>query len=487
MLLASSSEVISSTLPFHDDDYDESSYDMNQKKKNTMSQQNHCDNDANDANGVIKRTIQNDQEKEEKLQKWRQVVSDFEQQVLDPLYIAGPIRSSTIEAAAMYRTITSSLNENSNIDSIPQHNNYVMPGSRKHLGGAYDPTDGCIYGVPANSKAILCLYPVDEDGNKVITNHKQRNENDNIVHHYEVKAIPLPEIVHSYPTKFLRGIIANGYLWAIPSWANCVLCFDVDLYWGRKQRDNDDNNDDAVQLIDLPKEHQLQQWQWHGAGINYNKTAIYCIPSNAQHVLKVDIINKVTSLIPITGCKPDILQLTNKWYGGIIGIDNCVYGIPYRANCILQIQCNTDTAIVIPTPNNYETSQYYWHGGIKVNGIIYAHPSHSNTVLAINTNLSNNHPEKVTELPIDCYDPTMTTIDHDHDHDNDDRITTTNNMKRYQWLGGCVGIDGNIYHPACDTNTVLKINIQTNYCSTFGFCGITKNKVCCFFHCERKL
>ena len=48
--------------------------------------------------------------------------------------------------------------------------------------------------------------------------------------------------------------------------------------------------------------------------------------------------------------------------------------------------------------------------------------------------------------------------------------------KHYKWLGGSVGVDGNIYCPACDTSAVLKVDTNTDHCSTYGFAGKTKNK-----------
>ena len=48
--------------------------------------------------------------------------------------------------------------------------------------------------------------------------------------------------------------------------------------------------------------------------------------------------------------------------------------------------------------------------------------------------------------------------------------------KKFKWLGGSVGGDGNIYCPACDTSSILKIDTKTDECTTFGFAGFAKNK-----------
>ena len=370
-----------------------------------------------------------------KLEEWKRVVEDFKDQLLDSSYLFSPVRSSTVQAAAEYTASS---------DSSLDHP-ALMPGTHKHLGGAYDPTDGCIYGVPANARSVLCLYPVVSVENGETTTH------------YQMKTIPLPATIADCNYKWLRGIFAHGYLWAIPSWADHVLCVDVDAYWGRRPVVGD-----IVQLLPLPLEHHStsSQWQWHGAGINHEKTAIYCIPSNADQVLKVDLLTKTTSLIPVTGYNPKdypnfSIDTSNKWYGGIVGADNCVYGIPYRTCAVLRIDCTRDTATLFGP--DHGNTKFQWHGGIQQHGKIYAHPSHANTVLVIDTNPGI---KKV------CYELPIRRAAYD-----------TDETRTYKWLGGSIGADGNIYCPACDASAVLKIDVTTEECTTFGFAGTIKNKV----------
>mmetsp|Transcript_8365 Transcript_8365/g.20671 ORF Transcript_8365/g.20671 Transcript_8365/m.20671 type:complete len:555 (+) Transcript_8365:111-1775(+) len=371
---------------------------------------------------------------------WKTAVERFKKSVLDASYLPVPIRGTSVNAADLYPS------------SFPNHPG-LMPGSHKHLGGAYDKTDGCIYGVPANSKSILCMYPSKDE-------KEDLNEGNPDLHNcgYKMTTIPLPKRIVDREMKWLRGIVSHGYLWAIPAWADSVLCVDLDAFWGR--RDLSEGQTDVVKLIPLPEDHpKSMRWQWHGAGINIEQTAIYCIPSNANKVLKVDVETKTTSFIEIEYDKtkyPDFtLDVTNKWYGGIVGDDNAVYGIPYRASGVLRIDAKTDSAKIIGP--NYGVGNYFWHGGIKVKGKIYAHPSHAETVLVIDTT-KDTETDIISELPIHraAYD--------------------TDNRKNYKWLGGCVGADGNIYCPACDASSILKINVETDYCETLGFAGKDKNK-----------
>ena len=140
--------------------------------------------------------------KKEKAIAWKKALDKFSSQVLDPCYLNYPIRSSTVEAAAQYPTTGPSpsshgehggdgINDANTNDGegipVTAGNGMLMPGTHKHLGGAYDPTDGCIYGVPANSRAVLCLYPVYAE------NASGEEGGDNrVVVEYKMTTIPLP-------------------------------------------------------------------------------------------------------------------------------------------------------------------------------------------------------------------------------------------------------------------------------------------------------
>jgi len=282
--------------------------------------------------------------KSSKKSDWKIAVDRFKETVLDDSFLPVPVRGTSLNRADLYPS------------SFPDQPG-LMPGSHKHLGGAYDETDGCIYGVPANSKCILVMYPCEQE--------KEEEKEDSISPGYQLKTIPLPERIVDREMKWLRGIVAHGYLWAIPAWADSVLCVDLDAFWGRRALA--EGQSDVVQLIPLPDDHPKQmRWQWHGAGINKEKTAIYCIPSNAKKVLKVDIATKTTSFIDIEYDEtkyPDFTleSTTNKWYGGIVGDDNAIYGIPYRACGVLRIDANTDSAKIIGP--NYGIGKFFWHGG----------------------------------------------------------------------------------------------------------------------------
>lgn len=351
---------------------------------------------------------------------WHDRIEHIKQQCCDPWYQNKlAISKTTVEVAYEYEG-TSEFGA-------------LFPGVHKYLGGAKDDRDGCIYGIPSHARSVICLYPTEEG--------------------YKIRIEPLPEHAANGQFKWLRGIIANGYLYGIPAWANSVLEVDIDAMWGRREATGP-----IINLIPLPEGHVVSQWQWHGASLNKAATAIYSIPSNAHKVLKVDLITHTTSFIEIyipPEYKHFSFNHSNKWYGGILGDDNAVYGMPYRTCSLLRIDTETDTATIVGPDHGCKL--FNWHGGAKVNGFIYAFPSHANTVLKIDTSMQSKG-QISTLLDI-----------HRADYDND---TNTN----YKWLGGAIGADGNIYAMPADASAVLKIDTTTDHCSTFGFVGTEKNK-----------
>ena len=328
----------------------------------------------------------------------------------------------------------------------------LFPGVHKYLGGAKDDRDGCIYGIPSHARSVICLYPTNKDDTNTTPSRNEKVAGGAGVE-YKIRLEPLPEHAANGQFKWLRGIIAHGYLYGIPAWANTVLEVDIDAMWGRRKATGP-----IVNLIPLPEGHVPSQWQWHGASLNQEKTAIYSIPSNAHQVLKVDLKTHTTSLIDIhipTRYKDFSFHHSNKWYGGILGDDNAVYGIPYRTCALLRIDTEHDTATIVG--DDHGCKRFNWHGGAKVNGFIYAFPSHADTVLKIDTSPTSRG-QISTQLPI-----------HRASYDDDTNET-------YKWLGGAIGADGNIYAMPADASAILKIDTHTDHCSTFGFVGTVKNK-----------
>ena len=226
-------------------------------------------------------------------------------------------------------------------------------GKHKWLGGAVDPMTGIIYGIPAHSYQIICITPSSSNNPKG-----------------KISTIPLPNEYQEGHYKWLRGLIYDGYLYGIPAW-NVKGILKVAIHpsissssscsssrvkvlplprepcyyrtFGNTNINNDDNDsdgkdEDGENEKDITKESERYtkhsnidrgRWMWHGGTVGVTKSsdsknctgsneeaqqvetcAIYCIPSNAQHVLKVslDDSDKVEEI------GPSLSEGQNKWY-----------------------------------------------------------------------------------------------------------------------------------------------------------------------------
>ena len=337
----------------------------------------------------------------------------------------------------------------------------ILKGRHKWLGGATD-SEGCVYGIPSHSKHVICLSPTT-DGDTLGSSR--------------INLLALPSDLtqtndgnknRDHQFKWLRGIISGGRLFGIPAWCGLgVLSVDIEGWRkfresnpGRRLVDDDEISSELISVLPLPDSSDgavPKRWMWHGAAMNKNATAIYCVPSNAERILKVDLLTMATTYIEITpraGVTLEehamLLGRTNKFYGGILGDDNAVYGMPYAAGSVLRVDCNTDRAELI---GDFGWGKYNFHGGIKAGLGIYAFPAHSDNVLKINTTAACDGGDgcsRLSLLPIERapYD--------------DDTVS------RYKWLGGSMGADGNIYGMPSDASSVLKIDVEADRVTTFG-------------------
>jgi hypothetical protein len=157
------------------------------------------------------------------------------------------------------------------------------------------------------------------------------------------------------------------------------------------------------------------------------------------------------------------LSQTNKWYGGILGDDNAIYGVPYAASGILRIDADTDTVELIGE-EIFGVREYNWHGGIKhpKNGKIYCFPAHNSHVLTIDTAFSKSNPGS-SEKQWSLLDIQRASYDKDQ-------------VTRYKWLGGSLGADGNIYGMPSDASSILRIDTESDDVTTFGRVSEEKNK-----------
>ena len=229
----------------------------------------------------------------------------------------------------------------------------TFKGKHKWLGGAVNPVDGSIFGIPSNADSVIRIF-----------------NNGNDEDHVNVERIKLPESMRVGRYKWLRGIIAHDHLYGIPAWSNAGV-LKVPIVSSSSSRDCDATSVHVGTPTVLPlpntkmvegdlnvqgKENSLNdeqemirkdRWMWHGAALSEDETYIYCIPSNADRVMKVKVDPNVDPSGPHTEeIGPSVLG-KNKWYGGIRGFDGCIYGAPYTARSILRIDPKTDKVTML--------------------------------------------------------------------------------------------------------------------------------------------
>jgi hypothetical protein len=177
---------------------------------------------------------------------------------------------------------------------------HPMHGSDKYLGGMASPCGAYVYGVPGGAHRVLRI-------------------------HVESGAVDL--IGPSYEGKFkwLRGVTVSpssmthhrntyplGCCVALP--ANAPSILKINPATGKVYAFGETVLKDCGDTC----------WLYHGGNLADNGY-VYAIPANANRVCK---FHPATDEIELIG---PIFEGKQKWYGGIVGSDRCIYGIPHNA------------------------------------------------------------------------------------------------------------------------------------------------------------
>mmetsp|Transcript_42510 Transcript_42510/g.85962 ORF Transcript_42510/g.85962 Transcript_42510/m.85962 type:complete len:520 (-) Transcript_42510:92-1651(-) len=144
-------------------------------------------------------------------------------------------------------------------------------------------------------------------------------------------------------------------------------------------------------------------FKWHGGVLSKVDGNIYCVPASSTRVLMIvprtgEVRLVGPELLPELGdgTKKTPLDLGGRWYGGLLGIDNGIYGMPCNANCVLRIMPQARKAgssLDEPDPDPavttmdapLELGNWDYHGGVVSRGgrEIFAVPMHAKRVLSI--------------------------------------------------------------------------------------------------------
>ena len=189
----------------------------------------------------------------------------------------------------------------------------------------------------------------------------------------------------------------------------------------------------------LPHEPLMGQDKWLGGALGRDG-CIYGVPGHAKHVVRLDPKNgEVTLVGPHFDGK-------YKWLRGDSAPTGTIYGIPCHADRVLAITpSDGKSETLVETIGDALPGKWKWHGGVYSphDKCVYAIPQASDTVLKIDT-VTN----EVSTIggPFEGVSPTG----------------------RHKWYGGLLAGDGSIIGVPTCANSVLRIDPVSQEVSTFG-------------------
>jgi len=222
-----------------------------------------------------------------------------------------------------------------------------LPGTLKWYGGLMA-SDGCIYGMPNCADQVLRIDPKTQT----------------------------VSLFGDYPHgdyQWHGGVVGQDQcLYAVPSHACHVLKIDPQLQ--------------TTELIGDPIKpglHRPKGKYKFGGAVTAQNGAIYCLPSDADQVLKIDIYQHSVQYIGPT------FALHNKWQNGYLASNQCIYGIPCNMDGVLQINTLTDDVSVLPLGDEVQQGFEKWEGGaVDDSGILWCVPQNSKQVLRLEPQVS---------------------------------------------------------------------------------------------------
>ena len=299
----------------------------------------------------------------------------------------------------------------------------ILSGQDKYLGGMASPCGKYIYGVPGGARRVLRI---------------------------SVETGTLDCIGPSYDGKFkwLRGVeVSSVAMKGHKDYPNgcCVAlpCNHLSLL-----KVNPSNNKVYTFGSTVLREacEGVTGWYFHGGNLASNGW-IYCIPANANFVVKV---NPATDEVVLIGPK---MVGKQKWYGGIIGSDGNIYGIPHNAATVLKIDPRNDSVSTLSgTSGSLPEGNWKWHGGLAAGHKIIGFPNNADHILVI-----------------DCSKSQIYTTGGPHIlKSGRHRIPQDG---RYKYLGGALTENGRYaYLFPCDAERVLRVDCATDEMVLVGPC-----------------
>lgn len=205
--------------------------------------------------------------------------------------------------------------------------------------GAVEGFDGCIYAVPSCASQILCIDPRSQTVS-VFGDFSQTLSSDGLA---------------AQQYQWHGGVLGHdGCLYCVPSHHQYVMKVDpvrrTTTFIGEP--------------VD-PGLHRPQGKYKYGGAVVAANGMIYCLPSDADRVLKIDPIAQTVQ------CIGPAFALHNKWQNGYLAQNNMIFAIPCNMNAILQIDPATDEVSLIeidqttPLLSPAEVNSFEkWEGGV---------------------------------------------------------------------------------------------------------------------------
>ena len=295
---------------------------------------------------------------------------------------------------------------------------HAIPGQEKYLGGDTG-EDGNIYAIPGCASHVLRINPktgaTDQIGPKLLGEFKWLRS---------VKAV---------------DGAGNECIYGLPCHASSVLKIVP-----------------ATGAITTFGELGDRKWKYHGG--NFANGKIWCIPQKATSVLVIDPLTDTVEFVG--GGGPDSasdsasdsnsnsdLEGECKWYGGLMGNDGCVYGMPQNADGVLKIDPFKATVEVVKHPLITKGGNK-WHGGLRdKEGNIWAVPANADSFLKVVPG---------ENVVIEIFGK-GDFCSGQHRQDG-----------KYKFLGGVCGVDGNLFMIPSDSDFVVMVDPRTNEIRNIG-------------------
>ncbi|CAK9027936.1 unnamed protein product [Durusdinium trenchii] len=179
-------------------------------------------------------------------------------------------------------------------------------GGWKYHGGVVAGDGSLIYGIPCNADSVLKIDTktdtITQIGRGVVQSGRHRDDD---------------------KYKYLGGgVAADGKVYFFPSDAERVCCVDTET--------------DEVKLVGPIFLEGMNKWQ---NGFSARDGAVYAIPQRAQGVLRINPAPKGSGRdaeVTTLDCGIDP-EMRDKFEGGVMGSDGCIYCIPLRAKDVVKI------------------------------------------------------------------------------------------------------------------------------------------------------